>query len=51
MEHRERIVGAEEQAVVEFRVAAEMQQHAHAVGQSERGNIGVKMGVSLYQVL
>ena len=51
VEHRQGIVGAKEQAFVNFRIAAELQQHAHAIGQRQGGDIGVEMRVAFGEVL
>lgn len=51
MEHREGIVGAEEEALVNLRIVAEVRQHAHTIRQRQRGDISVEMGVAFGEVL
>ena len=51
MEHGQGIVGAEEQALMDLRVVAKLQQHPEAVGQRQGGDIRIEMRVALHQVL
>jgi hypothetical protein len=51
VEHGQRVVGAEEEALVKLRIVEEVQQHAHTIGLCRRGDIGVEMWVALSQVL
>ena len=51
MEHGEGIVGAEEEAFMNLRIVAKVQQHAHTIGQCQRGDIGVEMWVAFREVL
>ncbi len=47
MEHRQGIVGAEEETILKFRMMPEMQQHPDPVGEREGGDVGVKMWIPL----
>ena len=51
VKHRQGIVGAEEEAFMNLRIAAEVQQHAHTVGQRQCGDIGVEMRVAFGEVV
>ena len=51
MEDGEWVVRAEEQALVDFRQAAKVQQHAKAVGMGQGGNVSVEVGVQLDELL
>ncbi len=50
MEDGERVVRAEEEALVDFRQAAKVQQHTKAVGVGQGRNVGVEVWIALHEV-
>ena len=49
-EHRQRIVGAENQPVMQLWMPPQPKQHTHAIGEAEGRDVRVKIGVSPSQV-
>ena len=50
VEHRQGIVGTEEEAFMHLGVLAKMQEHPEPIGLREGGDVRIEMRVALYQV-
>ena len=48
--HQMGIVGAEQQALMRFRMAPQLQQHAEAVGQGQRRDVRIEMRIAPHQI-